>query len=391
MHQLHHSVLIAPVLQPQRPPAHFHPHHWWQGTQGWVALLLFVAVGLLFWTAARGPSVSSALATPSANDVCPWLSGAQQVQSEEFLSPLGLPPANEAFRDTTHLIVVPGHAVFVGRDIAQWRDSRLWALEPFQRGNGDLLVACFAEHMRRALELLASDVQRSLVVFSGGQSRPGAGPRSEGFSYYSVAEETSFFGLFAAGSEPRDRIVAEEVARDSYENVLFSIARFKEVTGHYPRDVTVVGWAYKRDRFVQLHRAALRFPAAHFAYEGLDMKDIVAIVRKRDGSTALAGAAIGKVYSDRVTFDRDKSDVYLCRVNAATRTKRNPQRRGIPYFVTCPELSRLLAYCGPTLIAARDVPWGGLMAADEQRADELMIASLQKSLIAAPQRASGAS
>ena len=39
---------------------------------------------------------------------------------------------------------------------------------------------------------------------------------------------------------------AEEFARDSYENVLFSIARFKELTGHPPRNVTVVGYEFKR-------------------------------------------------------------------------------------------------------------------------------------------------
>jgi len=44
------------------------------------------------------------------------------------------------------------------------------------------------------------------------------------------------------GEEGADeRAFTEEHARDSYENVLFSIARFKDLTGHLPRNVTVVG------------------------------------------------------------------------------------------------------------------------------------------------------
>jgi hypothetical protein len=39
--------------------------------------------------------------------------------------------------------------------------------------------------------------------------------------------------------------VVEDYARDSFENLLFSICRFKEVTGNYPARVTVVGYTFK--------------------------------------------------------------------------------------------------------------------------------------------------
>jgi hypothetical protein len=46
-------------------------------------------------------------------------------------------------------------------------------------------------------------------------------------------------------------------ARDSFENLLFSLCRFHELTGCYPTDVTVVSFEFKRWRFSNLHRQAV--------------------------------------------------------------------------------------------------------------------------------------
>lgn len=66
------------------------------------------------------------------------------------------------------------------------------------------------------------------------------------------------------------RATTETYALDSYQNLLFSFARFHEITGRYPVQVTVVGYEMKRRRFEELHRAALRFPATHFEYIGIE-------------------------------------------------------------------------------------------------------------------------
>jgi len=81
------------------------------------------------------------------------------------------------------------------------------------------------------------------------------------------------------------RAVTEEYALDSYENLLFSIARFHEVTGSWPEKVTVVGYGMKQrrwvhidvlrgqtlmNRFEQLHRHVIGFPADNFFYVGID-------------------------------------------------------------------------------------------------------------------------
>jgi hypothetical protein len=39
--------------------------------------------------------------------------------------------------------------------------------------------------------------------------------------------------------ELKARALTEEHARDSFENLLFSICRFFELTGHFPHNITV--------------------------------------------------------------------------------------------------------------------------------------------------------
>lgn len=64
------------------------------------------------------------------------------------------------------------------------------------------------------------------------------------------------------------RMTTENFALDSYENLLFSIARFREYTGKYPQRITVVGYGMKKNRFEELHAKAIRWPVRGF-YNGL--------------------------------------------------------------------------------------------------------------------------
>jgi hypothetical protein len=195
-----------------------------------------------------------------------------------------------ALGSLTHLIVVCGHAVLRtpskrrggsggwGLSEAGTRDD-LWYLLPYQRGHD--LPEAFSAHIRRGVELAAED-PGSLLVFSGGETRAAAGPRSEGASYWALAESQDWWGYSPAfvsslsgakggdgggsssssssrsssssgssgsgdGSHQsvRQRAVVEDFARDSLENLLFSIARFRQVTGRYPARFTVVGFDFK--------------------------------------------------------------------------------------------------------------------------------------------------
>lgn len=90
---------------------------------------------------------------------------------------------------------------------------------------------------------------------------------SEGESYLRFARAT---GLLPS-ADMFTRVTIEDAALDSFQNVLFSIARFHELTGVYPIRITIVGHDFKRRRFEGLHRLALRWPKLRFAYEGVPL------------------------------------------------------------------------------------------------------------------------
>ncbi len=226
-------------------------------------------------------------------------------------------------------IVVAGHAVLVGAKNLTSDGS--WALLDFQRGEPHFYI----EHVRAAVELAASDPQ-ALLLFSGGPTRVDAGLRSEAQSYYDVARHYAWFGHPAVGG----RAMIEDFARDSFENLLFSLCRFREYTGEYPERVTLVSWAFKEKRF-GLHREAIGFPARRFRYAGPN--------NPRELDQALA--------SERNAIEAYTRDPYSGSDRfQAKRRERNPFRRQNGYGISCPELVALLGYRGPELYSG-PLPW----------------------------------
>jgi urease alpha subunit len=94
---------------------------------------------------------------------------------------------------------------------------------------------------------------------------------TEAQSYLSLALASNLLPSSSNANEPFARATTEDFALDSFQNLLFSIARFKERTGRYPRRVTVVGFGVKRARFETLHAQALRWPSGAFSYVGVDV------------------------------------------------------------------------------------------------------------------------
>ena len=217
------------------------------------------------------------------------------------------------------LILVAGHAVYIGKNSSAADKDESWTLKNFQKGEPPRYI----EHVRFAVELTAS-LPNSLLVFSGGQTRLEAGPRSEGQSYWLLAEQFSWWGHLAV----RDRSTAEEFARDSFENLLFGIARFRECTGHYPRSIAVVGWKFKRERF-DFHRQTVRWPDddQHFKYQGVNDPDDL------DGS--LQGEAKVLTAFKQDPFGTEEP-------LRSKRDRRNPFHQKAPYAETCPEIASLL-------------------------------------------------
>ena len=230
-----------------------------------------------------------------------------------------------------NLVLVACHAVYAADDFARPSDDASWSLQEFQRGEPPF----YLEHVRRGVELAAED-EGALLVFSGGQTRADAGPRSEAGGYRLLANH---FGWW--GTRVRQRATTEEFARDSFENLLFGLCRFFELTGRAPRLVTVVGWSFKRERF-GLHREAVRFPAARFSYEGMNDPADLRAAQESEAKNALE------------PFRQDPYGAHP--PLAAKREARNPFRRSPPYETSCPALAPLLRHRGPRLYGG-PLPW----------------------------------
>lgn len=223
----------------------------------------------------------------------------------------------------THLIILPGHAIQWCTDVGKSpTDESCWFLESFQHGQ----VKLFLGHVKKAVEEAAND-PKSLLVISGGQTRPGVGLRTEAQSYFHVAESLGYFSDFD-GTNIYDRTVSENFAKDSLDNVMFSVCRFKEITGQYPRKITVVGFPFKARRFIELHRKAINFPLENFKYIGVE----------------IPGVDQGKIVDD--AYSDFQKDLYGCGPKlSGKRSRRNPYKHFHAYSNTCPEMAEFIDAC----------------------------------------------
>lgn len=258
-----------------------------------------------------------------------------------------------------HLIIVPGHSAIHIQKIASAATSdNSWYLLPYQ--TNQQFPKIIMSHIRKGLELLEWD-ESSLLVFSGGQTRNDVGPISEAASYYYVAKETQ-----TISSDMLSRMALEEYARDSYENLLFSICRFKEMIDRYPTKITIVGFDFKKDRFMKMHRAALRFPESAFNYIGLHVNtpgfrydnalkgenDVLAAFSKdlygcghMDNAEGSAGIVVGENVNNRTVTTRFNPTGAGSTALYAKKQARNPFRRSVPYGVSNPSLFSLINIC----------------------------------------------
>jgi hypothetical protein len=110
----------------------------------------------------------------------------------------------------------------------------------------------------------------------------------------------------------------------------------------------VVSFTFKRRRFEELHRAALRWPSQAFHYIGLDPPVSTGF--------DLVKSTTGELENAAKPFE---SDPYGChsQVLKEKREQRNPFARTAPYTLSCPSMKTLLEYCGPALIDPSHVPW----------------------------------
>lgn len=141
-------------------------------TLGLVALLFLTFSFVLVW---------------AFNTVASWVPSAASVP----VSLVYRPRAAYPLPDLTNLIMVAGHSVYTSTSCDPYDAEKSWYLEPYQERPGQ--ARTFIDHIRVGVRLAAAD-PLSLLLFSGGETRKTAGPRSEGQSYWFVAEGSKWFG-----------------------------------------------------------------------------------------------------------------------------------------------------------------------------------------------------
>lgn len=112
-----------------------------------------------------------------------------QSSSRKFDMPLYDYP----FPKLQNLIMVAGHSIYTSSNCAKADKEDSWFLESYQKNPGQ--AATFLTHIKEGIEIAAQD-DLALLLFSGGETRKDAGPRSEAQSYWAVADSKGWFGEF---------------------------------------------------------------------------------------------------------------------------------------------------------------------------------------------------
>jgi hypothetical protein len=243
-----------------------------------------------------GATIAKATATTTASESGHADSAHQQAEkalhaadNPDFKHPDHVIPRRNysGFED---LIIVCCHATYIpdaedqDLPLRSPHDEHNWLLAPFQKSNAERgkpgEQSTFVAHAQAGLDALTirpdnADLEKNLLVFSGGRTKRGETDMSEARSYYhallaSELQQNHFGGgkthqLFSKG-----RILLEEHATDSLQNLLFSILLFRRTVGRYPRQIRLVTHAFKARRFLELHATAIRWPEDRIQIQGID-------------------------------------------------------------------------------------------------------------------------
>lgn len=98
---------------------------------------------------------------------------------------------NYPFSKLQNLVMVAGHSVYTSSSCGKVDKEDSWFLESYQKNPGQ--ASTFVRHIQEGVDIAAKD-DAALLLFSGGETRKDAGPRSEAQSYWSVAESEGWFG-----------------------------------------------------------------------------------------------------------------------------------------------------------------------------------------------------
>lgn len=173
----------------------------------------------------------------------------------------------------THLVLVCCHATYTGGNPD---DESSWILQAFQKSDpatgkrGEHLT--FLEHIQTAASIVAQD-RTALLIFSGGKTQSQV-DLTEAESYAQVCNGSIKTTEAVRGTDEASSIAArihtETHATDSFQNLLFSLLRFRRLTDAYPARITILTHAFKSRRFLELHGPALKYPASDLRVLGIN-------------------------------------------------------------------------------------------------------------------------
>lgn len=167
----------------------------------------------------------------------------------------------------TELVVVCCHATYLG-DGANTGEHE-WIMQDFQRSDPSMHKPSehetFIAHVLTAA-MIAQHAPQTLLIFSGGKTTPA--DRSEAHGYGLILEHMvrNNASLFSRTIH----YACEEYSTDSYQNLLFSILRFRQLTGAYPQLITVITHAFKERRFLEQHAPAIKWPGERIRVQGVN-------------------------------------------------------------------------------------------------------------------------
>ncbi|ODV61377.1 uncharacterized protein ASCRUDRAFT_34395 [Ascoidea rubescens DSM 1968] len=249
---------------------------------------------------------------------------------------------SKKYSQISRLIILPCHAIYKGFGAG---DSHVdWYMEDFQKQSNDNEV--WLLQIERALDLLQAS-KGSILIISGGKTKKNIGPISEAFSYFNLIAQNN---LLQNNENLINRILVEEYARDSFENLLFSIARFNEATNSYPSKITIIGYDFKKRRFLDNHVKALRFPIENVNYIGIDPSLVHDADDNHDNERSISMNEKFVQELNQLEYENAvrlfEEDPFGCGEKLMRKKiKRNPYNSIHPYYISNPVLYPLLNYC----------------------------------------------
>jgi hypothetical protein len=148
-------------------------------------------------------------------------------------------------------------------------DEDEWIMQDFQRSdqsqNKPSEHETFIAHILTAA-MITQHAPQTILVFSGGKTTPADRTEANGYGLILEHMVRNNPAMFTRGVH----YALEEYATDSYQNLLFSIIRFRQLTGAYPKLITVITHAFKERRFLEQHAPAIKWPLDRIRVQGVN-------------------------------------------------------------------------------------------------------------------------